>query len=71
MPAEPASERFPVRNFQPTAAASDLSHEPDLRLLLVSQVDAADSIVCCKARHVGVYFEVILSPLLGDPVAVT
>ena len=71
MPGEPASERFPVRNLHPTAAAPDLSHSPDLRLLLVSQVDAADSIVWCKARHVGVFFEVILSLLLGDPVAVT
>jgi len=26
MPGELASERFPVRNLHPTAAASDLSH---------------------------------------------
>jgi|HubBroStandDraft_3_1064219.scaffolds.fasta_scaffold17082_5 hypothetical protein len=71
MPAEPASERFPVRNLHPTAATSDPSHEPDLRWLLVSQVDAAGSIAWCKARHVGVFFEVILSSLRGDPVAVT
>ena len=55
----------------PTAAAPDLSHSPDLRLPPMSQVDAADSVVWCKARHVGVFFEVIPSLLLGDPVAVT